>query len=293
MTQRKEILVNDLSFMAFFGLGLAWAGVYFVEEKASDKMLVDSEMNAPIYTPRAEPTLWNLLMIAREGMLVMALLGLSLPALGGEGAPAAPLFEDNFTKGLEHWVIEKWGKDKVEAKVEDGKLCVETGTGKDGVQVWLKQELPKNFIFEYDFIPQSQSGFFLLFFCQKGTQGEDILADALLNDRKHQTLFMKYTLARNGYHISYRRNEEANCNLRKNAGKNLLKQQELDHPLPKDKKVHVKLTKTMGQIKLEVDGEVFMEFEDKDQPYAGGRIGFRQVYESAAQYSQIKLTEVK
>ena len=37
--------------------------------------------------------------------------------------------------------------------------------GVDGVMIWLKKELPKNFKFEYDVTPTSKSGFFLLFFC--------------------------------------------------------------------------------------------------------------------------------
>lgn len=207
------------------------------------------------------------------------------PAEEAGGTPPAAHFED--------WVVEKWEDDAVQVKVEDGQLRVDTQSKLHGAMLWLKRELPDDLVFEYDFTPLADSGFFLIFCCQKGTKGEDILSEALRTDHEHKTLFKKYTMGRDGYHISYRRDKTPNCNLRKNAGQKLLKQEPLTAVLPKDKTVHVKLTKQGGHLKLEVGGTVFMEYEDKNDPYAGGRIGLRQVYESSARYDNVKLTALK
>lgn len=223
--------------------------------------------------------------------LGLAVAALCLAAACGAEAPVD--FRDDFSAGLAHWVVEKWEDDAVQVAVEDGKLRVSTQSKLHGVMVWLKQELPRDFAFEFDFTPLSQSGFFLLFFCQKGTRGEDILDKALIEDRNHTTLFNKYTKGRSGYHISYRRNEEANCNLRKNPGLRLLKQEQLADVLPKGKTVHVKLAKRGGRITLEVAGKPFMDSADGEKPWEGGRIGLRQVYDSAGLYSNVTLKELR
>lgn len=86
------------------------------------------------------------------------------------------VFEDTFREGLKNWVVERWEKDKVSVWVEDGKLRVKTQKTINGAMIWCKRELTENFIFEYDLIPLSKSGFFLIFFCVKGVEGEDILS---------------------------------------------------------------------------------------------------------------------
>lgn len=208
-------------------------------------------------------------------------------------ASAEPLFKDGFDKDLSNWVIEKWEDDAVQSKLEDGQLRVTTNSKVHGAMIWCKQELPADFVCEYDFTPHSKSGFFLIFFSYKGMKGEDILSDEQLNDKNHGTLFKKYTMGRNGYHISYRRNESATCNLRRNAGQVLVKQEQLDALLPAEKKVHIKLSKKGGHIKLEVGGQVFMDHEDKETPWTGGKIGLRQVYESDGSYDNFTITELK
>ena len=209
------------------------------------------------------------------------------------------IFEDDFSSGIDNWVIERWSEEEAtfEWDQEQKKLRVTTVNGTDGVMIWCKQELPDNFIFEYNVTPLSESGFFLVFFCVQGKNGEDILEEKLLNDQSAPTLFKKYTKWDiNCYHISYRRNESATCNLRKNSGMELLKQQELDLVLPKGKTVHVELVKKDNHIKLTVDGTVFMEHSDESSElptvWTGGRIGLRQVYDSDGLYSNVKLVDL-
>ena len=226
-------------------------------------------------------------------------LGLG-PLLAGcsTAQTGAPVAQEDLAANMDDWLIEKWDKEPVRVDLKDGKLHISTepDNGEDGVMVWLKRDLPANFTFEYDFTPLSEHGFYLIFFCAQGLNGQDVTSPQMQARGDFQTLFIKYTGKKapsRSYHISYRRGNEANCNLRKNPGLNLLKQTVLDQLLPQDKTVHVKLTKRDKDIKLEVGGKTFMEYTDNDQAYSGGRLALRQVYRAEALYSNMTLTEIK
>jgi len=216
-----------------------------------------------------------------------------------------PVFEDAFDKGLVNWKTE--GPHTVEAR--DGRLYVKTpGDSKTGQYVWCRTELPDDFRITWDVTPLSKSGFFLIFFCQKGVKGEDILGKDLFDDYMNWKTwgayedFDKYVSAPNrkahhqsrirGYHISYRRNENANCNFRKNPGLNLLLSHPVDALLPKDKTAHAELTRIGGRVKLAIDGKVFMDHIDPGEPWSGGRFGFRNVYESDGYYDNVKVFDL-
>lgn len=213
------------------------------------------------------------------------------------------IFEESFDEMSKDWVLEKWHEEEGTMAIEDGKLKLTTFENKekklgvDGIMFWLKKELPKNFKFECDVTPTSKNGFFLLFFCVKSQDDKDILSPEILNEKMGGTLFKKYTSSSiNGYHISYRRNEAANCNLRKNSGMELLHQTNLEKSMPKDKTVHLTLTKRGGHIRLTIDDTVFMDYTDDGSKNGrireGGRIGFRQVYESSGLYDNVKLYDL-
>ena len=231
------------------------------------------------------------------------------------GPKAAPgkgkvIFEDTFDKGIESWVLEKWD-DKVQVGWKDKQLHLTTQKGMNGCMLWCKKKLPKNFIFEFDMKPLSNSGFFLVFFCTQGPkekkedkEGKDILSDELFKPRPAGTkgyknsLFYKYVQGKiNGYHISYRRGNSATCNFRKNSGLILLKQKKLKNILDKNKVVHVVLYKKGGHIKLTVNDTVFMDFVDDGKGgkpvWEGGRVGLRQVYDSDGLYDNVKITEIE
>ena len=209
------------------------------------------------------------------------------------------VFEDDFSQGLEHWIVEKYDRDVVDVEHSGDQMKVYTRNGVDGVMVWCKKSLPDNFMVEYDVKPVSESGFFLLFFCvEKNDQG-DILTH-IENKYTNQTLFEKYTAGEiNGYHISYRRNDSPTSNLRKNPGLkagNLLKQQSIPGILTAGKSHHVVLKKIGPHIRLEVDGNEFMNFTDDGTiggfPYSGGRLGFRQVYDSEGYYDNFRIWDL-
>lgn len=215
---------------------------------------------------------------------------------GDDAKKGKVMLSDEFKNG-DNWVVEKWSEKEAQVEFKDGKMQVTTHKGTDGVMVWCKKELPKDFLFEYDVTPTSKSGFFLVFFCAKGQDGKDILSEESLKDRSDPTLFKKYTKGKiNCYHMSYRRNESATCNFRKNSGMALLKQQKLTAVLPKGKTVHVSLKKKGGRIVLTVDGQVYMDYTDEGKINGaireGGKIGLRQVYDSEGVYDNVKLTEL-
>jgi arylsulfatase A-like enzyme len=212
----------------------------------------------------------------------------------GMSASEQPVIEETFDKDLSNWVSE--GPNAVSAK--DGKLVIKaTDAAKLGQYVWLKQDLPADFRLEFDFTPKSPSGFFLLFFCAKGTGGEDILGDGLMKEYKAEKDFKKYTIGPiNCYHISYRRNESADCNLRKNTGKHLLSNSKVDQLIPANQTARVVLAKQGGHITLTVDGVAFMDFTDDGKLnngiYGAGKFGFRQVYESEGQYDNFRVFDL-
>jgi hypothetical protein len=230
----------------------------------------------------------------------------SQPASAPASQPAGGklVFEDSF-KDLSNWTAE--GPHTVEVK--DGSLHVVTVDDKRqvGQFVWCKQELPDDFRVEFDVTPGSKSGFFLVFFCVRGVKGEDILGKGLFDDYlpwkswNPYADWDKYTSPADrkdhssrirGYHVSYRRNEAANCNLRKNPGLVLKRSSTVDALLPKDQAAHVVLTKQAGHVMLSVDGKAFMDWTDDDKPYRGGRFGFRNVYDSDASYANVKIYDL-
>ena len=208
------------------------------------------------------------------------------------------VFSDTFEEGLDNWVIEKWEEDKISAEHKDGMMHVTTHDTTNGVMIWCKKELPASFLFEFDMTPHSPSGFFLVFFCAKGRNGEDITSKEMLAQKSAKTLFKKYTKGTiDCYHTSYRRNEVADCNLRKNSGLILLKKKQVDEVLPRDQTHHVQLLKKGGQIKLTVNGRLFMDYTDDGKTngpiWEGGRIGLRQVYDSDGSYDNVKITDLE
>ncbi len=215
------------------------------------------------------------------------------------------VFKETFDRDLANWAVE--GAHTVEVKA--GRLHVKTvSDGKNlGQFVWCRTEPPKDFRVEFDLTPVSDSGFFLLFFCVQGVQGEDILGPDLFDNYlpwrtwKDYQDWDKYTSPPRrqhdsrirGYHTSYRRNEIANCNLRKNPGLKLVKSNDLKTLLPKEKTAHVVLTKFGQQIHLEVNGQVFMDWSDPDVTFwSGGRFGFRQVYDSEGYYDNVRFFDL-
>ena len=223
--------------------------------------------------------------------------GQALPHYGPR--PGKLVFEDDLSRGLQHWVVEKFDRDVVDVGHSESGMGVSTEKGVDGVMVWCKKMLPENFMVEYEFTPVSESGFFLMFFCVERSDQGDIL-DHLDHQYTNYSLFEKYTRGEvNGYHISYRRNDSPTSNLRKNPGQQngtLLKQQKVSGILPAGNTHHVVLKKSGMLISLEIDRQEFMKFTDDGtvggQPYSGGRFGIRQVYDAEGYYQHFRIWDL-
>jgi hypothetical protein len=236
------------------------------------------------------------------GLAIAGLLTLGLSTIRAEDGmrdESKPLYTEDFSKDLSNWVSE--GPNQ--AEIADGKLVIRTrdkapdGTRESGQYLWFNKDLPADFRVEFDFTPASPTGFFLLNFCTRGTGGEDILGDKLMKEYKTLPDFKKYTIGPiNGYHISYRRNQSADCNLRKNTGKHLLSSSKVDQVIPAGKAAHVVLTKQGGRITLTVDGAMFMDFTDDGKLnggiYGEGKFAFRQVYESVGAYDNLRIFDL-
>jgi len=220
--------------------------------------------------------------------------GQPLPHYGPR--PGKLIFQDDFVEKSDNWVVEKFDRDEVKVEWPGNRMMVSTKKGVDGVMVWCKEKLPENSLVEYDFTPVSASGFFLMFFCVERNDGGDIL-DFIDKQFTSYSLFEKYTRGEvNSYHISYRRNDNPTCNLRKNPGQQngaLLKQKTLPLILSPGHKHHVVLQKSDGHINLQIDGQEFMDIEDDGTvagaPYKGGRFGIRQVYDSEGYYQNFRI----
>ncbi len=192
---------------------------------------------------------------------------------------------------LDNWRVEG-NPDFFHVARRDGRIRVRTEENErsEGGFLWLRRRVPPDFTFEFDFTPRSESGFFLLFFCARGADGEDIFSPghAGVEERRWGRWFQKYTRGRvNCYHISYRRGKKRNCRLRKNPGLNVLKTHEVE-PLARNVTHGIRLTKRGGHITLVCDGKVYLDYTDP-APLGEGRLGLRQVYESEGEYSGIRL----
>ncbi|MCL2646305.1 MAG: YesU family protein [Phycisphaerales bacterium] len=244
--------------------------------------------------------------VALPVVMILAIAALAMCATEPPAPVGKLVYEDNFAN-LENWLSE--GPHTVEVK--DHKLHIQTTGEQIGQYVWLKKDVPNDFRVEFDMTPSekaSDKGFYLIFFCQQGVKGEDILSDDLQNNYlpakswKPFQDFDKYVSQANrkqfhesrirGYHTSYLRGESATCNLRKNPGLILLKQEKLTEKLPKNKVAHVVLTKIGGHIHLEVNGNVFMDYTDAKDIYTGGRFGLRAVYDADGYYENFKVYDL-
>ena len=180
-------------------------------------------------------------------------------------------------------------------------------------------ETPDSYAIEFDFKPLSPIGLAILFFSASGQQGQDVLSDRL---KGRHGVFSTYTKSDiNCYHISFWANNAAvgkrgTCNLRKNTGfYNLANGSDpsvvsLDYTRETfNFTTHrIRLEKIRNQITFYIDGQVAIQYEDKQyndilksdgtllkenvdtgEVLEGGRFGLRQMVGLKAEYSDIKV----
>jgi len=202
-----------------------------------------------------------------------------------EDKPGRLVFFDNFSGGLDKWIIEGPG----EVEIRDGALRIKP-LPMPGIYAWMKHKAPAAFRLEYDVTPLSESGFWLLGFCGNTVEGD--MFDQGQTPR--EGVFNRYTRSDEFryYHITYRRNRAGDCNLRKCPHMELLGRKAGVGTLEKGEPHHVVLTYRDGHINLEVDGRTFMDATDDDSPHGEGYIAVRNVYDSESLYDNVALYDI-
>lgn len=173
--------------------------------------------------------------------------------------------------------------------------------GKEGHIVhWCDQDLPADFLLEFDVRIINETGLNIIFFCAKGRNGEDAL-DPSLSERTG--IFGHYTMGDlNCYHVSYYAHTpggggRSTSNLRKNHGFYLVDNGPIGIP-PEDHGVHhVALLKIGGTIQLGVDGRRVIDWHDDGRQYGPvwgeGKIALRQMKWTTAEYQNLKVSAVR
>ncbi|HJN15657.1 MAG TPA: DUF1961 family protein, partial [Armatimonadota bacterium] len=198
---------------------------------------------------------------------------------------------------LDNWVREG-GKS---AAIVDGRLRLTAGPSPDEGQhivLWLKDELPADFMAEWQFRPSDkQNGLTIVFLNARGRNGESIF-DPNLEPR--DGTFKQYHSGDLGsYHISYYAGHRGSVNLRKNHGFDLTAiGREFVHNAPAQDWHTVTLLKRGGKIRLAVDGKVSLKYDDDGGTYGpihehSGWFALRQMYQAwYTEYDDLRVWEL-
>jgi len=167
---------------------------------------------------------------------------------------------------------------------------------------WCPKDFPKSFIAEWNaqnFEPDA--GLCIIFFGAKGLNNESIFDSSM--PKRTTGVFTDYTKgAMNCYHISYYANAKDDphretANLRKNKGFNLVLTGQKGIPIESTLKHHVVLIKDEGHIKMFVDDNKIIDWQDDGVKYGkvieDGKIGFRQMRWTNFSYDNFKVWEFK
>lgn len=200
-----------------------------------------------------------------------------------------PVYETSFDdpEALRDWRLEG-GKS---ASTEDGALVLESSPVAPGENArrnpnhlvyWLKKEVPADFLLEFTVRPSNpRDGLNIVFFNTRGIHGESIFDPALAP--RDGTFSQYHSGDLNGYHISYWAGDRGTANVRKNKGFHLVAEgKDLIAGAPADAYQTVRLYKRGGKIRLTVDGELAVSYDDDGKNYGAahthsGWIGLRQM----------------
>lgn len=201
------------------------------------------------------------------------------------------------------WVLEGAGA----AMTENGNLKLENHDSH--VVLWNTRDFPGDFLVEFTMDPRDpDNGLAILFFCARPVEGENIFSPGL---PRRDGSFPAYTRLGqiNSYHVSYMANFAADdhgnilprrtTNLRKNDGFFMV--------ASGNERIHregegantVRLLKHENRIRLEVNGQIVLAFDDDEVLYGlpvwgGGKIGLRQMSRTGfALYPDFRVYSIK
>jgi hypothetical protein len=167
---------------------------------------------------------------------------------------------------------------------------------------WCPVDLPADFVATWNFWPLREPGLCMLFFAAAGRKGEDLFDPRLARRSGEYAQYHHGDI--NALHVSYFRRSNATerafhtCNLRKSYGFQLVCQGADPIPSVADAVApyRMQLIKHGGSVVFAVNElEVFVWVDDgkKYGPVlGGGKIGFRQMAPLAAEYADLKITDV-
>lgn len=214
------------------------------------------------------------------------------------------LFENplNTPERIENWKMEGPG----EVEFKDGWMRMRSlepdSEGNTGHIVhWCDQDLPDDFLMEFEVRIINPHGLNIIFFCAKGCNGEDVL-DPSLNERTG--IFGHYTVGDlNCYHISYYAHTpnsaggRTTSNLRKNNGFYLVDNGPIGIPPASTGIHHVTLLKKGGTIRLGVDGRRVIDWHDDGVHYGpvlgSGKMSLRQMKWTVAEYRNLRVSQLR
>lgn len=200
---------------------------------------------------------------------------------------------EDFGEGWEdRWVLE--GPGILEAVPAGLHMRAEEGH----IVLWNRQELPHDFIAEWDFTPQRLGGLCIVFFCATGRQGQSIF-DPTMPPR--DGVFTHYILgAMNCYHISYARgagHRAPNTALRKNWGFYRVQGGHDFIPLEPGVTSRLTLAKRGALIQFAINGRLSLNWVDDGRSTGGvwgaGHFGLRQMTGADVVYSDLRVWSVR
>lgn len=178
------------------------------------------------------------------------------------------LYEAGFDRAED---LDDWAREGGQsATIVDGHLRLTTGpslTEGQHIVLWLKREIPADFVAEWRFRPyHPHEGLTIVFFNARGRGGESIFDPSL--PPRDGTFTQYHSGALDCYHISYFASERGSVNLRKNHGFSLAAiGRELLHTKPVGEFSTITLLKQGGRIRLAVDGVVSLAYDDDGATY--------------------------
>ncbi|HWL51797.1 MAG TPA: DUF1961 family protein [Chthoniobacteraceae bacterium] len=164
------------------------------------------------------------------------------------------------------------------------------------VVLWLKKELPENFLAEWEMKPVNDRGLCIAFFSARGRNGESIFSETL---RKRNGEFPLYHSGDiDCYHISYYANTpetpgRLTSNLRKNHGFYLISNGPPGISAHSREWNRVQLLKVGDHIQLAVNGRRIIDHTDDGKRHGpvlgGGAFGLRQMVWTVGGYRNFRV----
>lgn len=191
---------------------------------------------------------------------------------------------------------------------ENGKMRLQNAISAEAGQkanyvFWCDKVFPDNIKITWNFKPIEEPGLAIMFFAAKGINGKDIFDSSLAKRTGEYPLYHSGDI--NAFHVSYFRRKEQDerafhtCNLRKSHGFHLVAQGA--DPIPNAceclNDYRITVIKTTVKVEFYINDLLIFAYNDDQTTYGpaltDGRIGFRQLAPMIAEYSDLKVYEIK